>query len=275
MAGQGIDMDLALREACADGLTHAVQIATDLTTARQGRELCSRWNAASDMPEMSYTAGLHPEAADQGGSVPAIVSFIEDHESDGNFLGIGECGLDYFHSTEFAPEQKSILRTFFELAERLGLPVILHLRDSRVYEPGETRSVRDALQILHQFPSVRGVLHCFTYTYEEAAPFIERGWFVSYSGILTFKTATALQSGACRVPLSQLLVETDAPFLSPVPHRGEVNRPGYVRHTLEFLSRLRERECGESSENVISAIYENSLRFLKWKRILQEGLYAR
>ena len=275
MADQGVDMESALRDAHESGLTHAVQIATDLATAREGRDLCTRWNKGTNLPQMFWTAGLHPEAAEQIESLPDLISLIETHYKEDHFLGIGECGLDYFHGKDLVIEQKSVLRTFFELAESLCLPVILHLRDGRVYEPGQTNSVTDAIQILNDCPGVRGVLHCFTYTYEEAAPFLERGWFVSYSGILTFKTATAIQSGARRIPLDQLLVETDAPFLAPVPHRGQVNQPGYVRHTLEFLAGLRQRECGESPEEVKKAIYANSLRFLNWKHTLQEELYAR
>ena len=103
-------------------------------------------------------------------------------------------------------------------------------------------------------------------------PFVDLGWFVSYSGALTFSNAKAIQEGAAHIPLANLLVETDAPFLAPVPHRGKTNQPAFVQYTLDFLAELRERECEEEQSLVKETIFANSRRFINLKNEMNSVL---
>lgn len=258
----------ALARAKASGVTDVVQIAVDTAGARLGRALAQEINTAEeDLPGLYWTAGIHPEAVTAATDLNEFEAFVRAHHLEDRFLGVGETGLDYFHSLDHVPAQRESLEKHFSLARELGLPVVLHLRDGERYD-GRAQAPADALAILDDFPGVRGVLHCFTYGYDEALPFVERGWFVSYSGILTFKNARTVQDGAARLPLESLLVETDAPFLAPVPHRGKPNEPGFVVHTLDFLCELRRNVRAEDPQATADAILSNSMRFLGWKRDL-------
>ncbi|MEQ9364609.1 MAG: TatD family hydrolase [Leptospirales bacterium] len=270
----GVSEEAALLEANAAGVEAWIQIATGLKSARFNAEFAGRRNspaAAGTGPAIFWTAGLHPEAADDIGELDELFQLIRDSRDRADFVAIGETGLDYFHTKEFVKNQKQSLDRHFALAAELGLPVVLHLRDDRVYDPNNIQTVHDALEILDRHPGVVGVLHCYTYTEAEAQAFVDRGWFVSYSGILTFKNAKTIQRGAIRMPLDCLMVETDAPFLAPLPHRGKTNQPGYVRHTLEFLARLRAEHCGEDPDTVRAAVLANSKRFMRQKQLLSRG----
>lgn len=262
----GVDKRTALKNAGAAGVEAVLQIATGPDSSRDNASFARAYAAdkTAGEPELFWTAGLHPEAADKIDSLDEIFAVIREHRDDPAFVGVGETGLDYYHTVEFVKEQHESLDRHFALAAELKLPVVVHLRDDRTYT-GNSKTAADALEILDRYPGVRGVLHSFTYTYEEAAPFIERGWFVSYSGIVTFKNAKLVQAGAAQVPLDRLMVETDAPFLAPVPHRGKTNEPAFVVHTLEFMLQWRAEQNGEDPETVRAAIHENSRRFLNLK----------
>lgn len=261
---QGTPPRDALRGAADAGLSAVVQIATNLESSRFNRDLAREWRADPNSRRLSlyWTAGLHPENGDRLDELPDLFALIREHRGEEGFLGIGETGLDYFHTREFVAEQRESLRQHLHLADELSLPIILHVRDDRQYVPGHTDAMNDALRMAREHRALRGVLHCFTYSYDEAMPFVEMGWKVSFSGILTFKSSTTLHEAAARLPLDCLMVETDAPFLAPVPHRGKPNVPAYVVHTLDFLARLRHERCGEDPNLVRAKIRENSLAFL-------------
>ena len=261
----GLTPETALEQAWRAGVRSVVQVATGLEVSRYNRQFVPEFNRQSEGLRLYWTAGLHPEGADDLSDLDAILEIVREGCSTEWFLGVGETGLDYFHSTEHVKNQKESFSRHLDLARELSLPVVTHLRDDRVYTPGNTRSVTDALLMVRARKGVRGVLHCFTYSYEEAMPFVDLGWFVSYSGILTFKNARHLQEGAARLPLSCLLVETDAPFLAPVPMRGKPNEPAYVAHTLDFLADLRSRENGEDPDVVRETVLRNSEKFINWK----------
>lgn len=272
----GISDEAALAAAREAGVQAWIQIATGLKSARFNAnfaaEAAARRNAGDHAdPHIYWTAGMHPEAADDIGELDELFALIRESRDLPDFVAIGETGLDYFHTKEFVENQKISLDRHFALAAELGLPVVLHLRDDRVYDPANIQTVRDALEILERYPGVVGVLHCYTYTEAEAQAFVDRGWFVSYSGILTFKNAKTIQQGAIRLPLECLMVETDAPFLAPLPHRGKTNQPGYVRHTLDFLAALRAEHCGEDPEIVKSTVLSNSQRFIELKSVLNRA----
>ena len=269
VASQGIPVEAGVQNAMEAGLEGLVQISTDLRSATFNSQLPQRLKhlleARPDF-QLRWTAGLHPEAADQLETLEDIFSIVRKHRDDREFLGIGETGLDYFHSTEFVEQQKQSLKRHLELARELQLPIVIHTRDTRQYEPGKTQSVQDTLQAVQDVGGIRGVLHCFTYSYEEAMPFVDLDWKVSFSGILTFKNSHTLHEAAVRLPLDCLMVETDAPFLAPVPNRGKTNQPAYVVHTLEFLKNLRAEKLGEDPEQVQAAIEKNTRDFLAFKK---------
>lgn len=272
----GLSEGDALQAAADAGLQSWIQIATGLKSARFNAGFAERINAAGaaqsgSAPQIYWTAGMHPESAEELAELDELMQLVRDSRDRDDFVAIGETGLDYFHTTDFVENQKQSLDRHFALARELGLPIVLHLRDDRVYDPNNLKTVHDALEILDRHPGVVGVLHCYTYTEKEAQHFLDRGWFVSYSGILTFKNAKTIQQGAIHVPLDRLMVETDAPFLAPMPHRGKTNQPAYVRHTLDYLANLRAEFCGEDPEVVRQTILKNSERFLNLKHTLPRG----
>lgn len=264
LAEEGTSPFDALHQAAEAGLSAVVQIATNLASSQFNAELAKEWHSRPDSGRLRlyWTAGLHPENGQHHEELPELFALIRSHRGDDGFLGIGETGLDYFHTTEYIAEQQASLEQHLRLADELQLPVVLHTRDDRQYIPGHTQAMKDALDRVKAHRGVRGVLHCFTYSYEEAMPFVDLGWMVSFSGILTFKTSHTLHEAAARLPLECLMVETDAPFLSPAPHRGKPNLPAYVIHTLDFLAQLRHERNGEDPHAVRAKIRENSLAFL-------------
>ncbi len=280
IAQRGINQQEALAAAQKDGVTALVQIATDLNSSRENASMVKNRNGdgffdrtQQQVLQLYWTAGLHPcSASEEMDSLDDLFALIRANQSRDDFVAIGETGLDYYHNGDqddfqdlILPRQKESFAKHLSLAKELGLPIVLHTRDENRYNPEKTQAIRDALVMVRQY-QVQGILHCFTYTHLEALPFVELGWFVSYSGALTFSNAKAIQNGATKLPLDCLLVETDAPFLAPVPHRGKVNQPAYVVHTLDFLANLRSRECGEDPQYIKQTIFENSQRFLQLKR---------
>ncbi len=276
VAERGIEPFEALRRARERGVTDVVQISVDLDGARHARNLSQQAGTSlADGPRVHWTAGIHPEAARADTDLDSFERFVREHCREKGFVGVGETGLDYFHGGDHAPAQKRSFERHLQLAQELALPLVVHLRDSEQYD-GNSAAVRDALDMVRAFPGVRGVLHCFTYGFAEAVPFVELGWFVSYSGIVTFRNAKAVQEGAGLLPLEALLVETDAPFLAPVPHRGRTNEPAFVADTLHFLKGLRAQTAGEDEQTVEETIFRNSQRFLSWKEnpVMKESNHA-
>ena len=176
------------------------------------------------------TVGTHPhEAQGEPGTRVADLVTLAQHPK---VVAIGECGLDFYYDESPRDIQEAVFRTHIAAARATGLPLVVHTRDA------------DALtaKILTETASdhgLRGVLHCFTSSRELALHALDLGFYISFSGIVTFKNAEELRQTAQIVPLDRLLVETDAPFLAPVPKRGKRNEPAFVRHTAEFLANLR------------------------------------
>ena len=157
-------------------------------------------------------------------------------------VALGEIGLDYFKNISDKKIQKNIFREQLELAQEINVPIVFHNRDSD----------KDILDTLSKFPDVIGVAHCFSSTYEVAKKLIDMGFYISFSGNLTFKNSH-LPDVAKKLPLNKILVETDSPFLSPVPHRGKVNEPGRTRFVAELLAKLHG-----STINQIASITTNN-----------------
>ncbi|MDX1795263.1 MAG: TatD family hydrolase [Hydrogenovibrio sp.] len=197
------------------------------------------------------TIGVHPcEPKEVAVSDQQVI----EAASHPKVLAIGEVGLDYFHfdvEQEDMTWQRDRFRQMIRLAKQLDKPLVIHTRNS----------TPDCLQILQEegAEDVGGIMHCFVEDLETAQQAMALGFYISFSGIVTFKNAVELKEVARQVPLDRILVETDAPYLAPVPYRGKTNQPGYTRYVVEEIAKLR----GLSFEAVAEATTENFKRLFK------------
>jgi len=182
------------------------------------------------------TVGVHPH--DAVSMEPRHLSLLEELAKQDRVVAIGETGLDFYYDNSPRETQQEVFRAQLELAVRLGMPVIIHTRDADTETVAILRDVR---------PS-RGVIHCFTGGGALAECALDLGLMISFSGIVTFKTADSIRSIAENVPDDRLLVETDSPYLAPVPHRGKRNEPAFVVETAQRLARVRGTTIGEIAE---------------------------
>ncbi len=179
-------------------------------------------------PQVDVSVGVHPNEEER--LEPTVEQLVE-LASDPRNVAIGETGLDYFRSQGDLSWQQGRFRTHIAAARACGKPLIVHTREAR----------EDTIRILteERADEVGGVLHCFTEDWEMARQGLDLGFYISFSGILTFKAAADLREVARRVPLDRLLIETDSPYLAPVPHRGKPNEPSYVSHVAACIAEIR------------------------------------
>lgn len=184
---------------------------------------------AEQYPNIFASVGVHPDYEDiQEPTLEELIR-LADHP---RVIAIGETGLDYFRLTGDLAWQRERFRIHIRAAKATGKPLIIHTRNA----------AEDTLRIMREegAAEVGGVMHCFTESWEVAQAAIKMGFYISFSGIVTFKNAQALKQVAQLVPLDKILVETDSPYLAPIPFRGKTNQPGYVRHVAEEVARLRD-----------------------------------
>jgi TatD DNase family protein len=194
------------------------------------------------------SVGVHPLHCDEG--LVAVDVLVKEAARE-KVIAIGETGLDYFYSPESAELQRASFIHHLQASAQTGLPVIVHTRDAR----------EETLQLIEQHGDSRvgGVLHCFTESREMAAAAIELNYFISFSGIVTFRNAESLRELVRQVPMDRLLIETDAPYLAPVPHRGKKNEPRYVSEVARCIADLK----GLSVEEVAAVSSENFYRLFR------------
>ena len=235
------DQDAVIARARSAGVSAMLNIST--------RE--SEWDAvigtATRHPDIWATIGIHPHEADSHTDVDT--EKLVAAAGHAKVIGIGETGLDYYYEHSDREQQKSSFRSHIAAARDTGLPLIVHTRDAE----------DDTAQILSEEMeqgAYSGVIHCFTASAAFADKALALGLYISLSGILTFKNARDLQAVAAEIPEDRLLVETDAPFLAPVPHRGKTCEPAYVADTLRFLANLR----GVTPERLQAATSANFMR---------------
>lgn len=198
---------------------------------------------AQNHPNIYATVGIHPD--DPEAEEFSLEELLE-RAARPKVVGIGETGLDYHWCKGDLAWQHQRFALHIEAANRSGLPLIVHTRDA----------AEDTMRLLREHQAHAGVIHCFTEDVRIAKLALDLGFYISFSGIVTFKNAAAIQEAARYVPLDRLLVETDSPYLAPVPKRGKPNEPAYVRHTAAFVAQLR----GDSLENIAQATTANCLR---------------
>jgi len=223
----------------ANKVTHALCISVNLP------ELPGVLKLAADHEQIYATVGVHPDAEDTPEpSVDDLVALAAAPK----VVAIGETGLDYYRLTGDLEWQRKRFRNHIHAARACRKPLVIHTRSA-----GD-----DTIAIMREERAgeAGGVMHCFTETWEIARAALEQGFHISFSGIVTFKNAQALKEVARRVPMERMLIETDSPYLAPVPYRGKTNQPAYVRYVAEEIARLR----GLAVEEVAQATSENFFR---------------
>ncbi len=200
---------------------------------------------AEAYPHLLASVGVHPESTDV--SEPTIAELVQ-LAAHPKIIAIGETGLDYYWHKDAPEWQRERFRVHIRAARETGKPLVIHTRDSAA----------DTLRLMKEEGAgeVGGIMHCFTESWDIAEAALEQGFHISLSGIVTFKNALVIKDVARRVPLDRLLVETDSPYLAPVPYRGKTNQPGYVKHVAEEVARLR----GIDYEAVVAATTDNFFR---------------
>lgn len=235
-----------VRDAEANGVSHMLCVCVDLESSAEVRQ------AALDHTNVYASVGVHPNT-DTAAREPTTDELLE-LGADPAIVAIGETGLDYFRSDGDLEWQRERFRCHIRAARELGKPLIIHTREAAA----------DVISIMREerAEDAGGVMHCFVDDWDTAQAAMELGFYISLSGIVTFKSATELRDVARQVPGDRLLVETDSPWLAPVPHRGKPNEPAYVRHTTEFLAELRN-ESFESLAATTSANFFDLFRSAK------------
>jgi TatD DNase family protein len=225
------DFDRMLAGARAAQVQHMLCVCIDLEHYRPMREL------VASHADVSVSVGVHPN--ERSVAEPELESLIELGR-DPDVVAIGETGLDYHYNQGDLAWQRRRFETHIAAARAVGKPLIIHTRDARA----------DTIALMRAADAgaAGGVMHCFTETWEMAKQALDLGFYVSFSGILTFKSATELRDVATRVPLQRLLIETDSPYLAPVPHRGKKNEPRFVPHVAALLAELRGLSVEEIAE---------------------------
>jgi TatD DNase family protein len=237
-----VDEALALMR--DNGVTHALCVSVTLEEFPGIKALAERY------PHVYGSVGVHPDYPD----VPVVTEAdLLERANHPKIIAIGETGLDYFRIKGELEWQRERFRTHIRSARRCRKPLIIHMREA----------AEDTLRIMEEERAgeVGGVMHCFTGTWEVARAAIDLGFHISFSGIVTFKNAGALREVARQVPLERMLIETDSPYLAPVPYRGKTNEPGLVKHVAEEIGRLR----GITLEEVGAATSANFFRLFNVK----------
>ncbi len=245
---EGLPISETLSLSREKGVQEILQIGIDYESSIRAQKISE---ITKDI-KINFTAGSHPADEISSEENDNIENFIRENISNSKFTGIGEIGLDFYHREDSQKDQEEVFRRFLSLAEELKCPVIIHSRSAK----------EETYNILKDYKNkVFGVLHCYTYDLEYALKFIELGYYISFSGIVVFKNAKELQEAASSVPLSHMLIETDAPFLSPPPNRGKRNDPTNLPYILEKIFELRS----EKKQLIEESIFTNSQNFINRK----------
>ncbi|MCK5391615.1 MAG: TatD family hydrolase [Deltaproteobacteria bacterium] len=203
---------------------------------------------AESHEQVSASVGLHPN--EQGGHDPGIDELVEQ-AGHSAVVAIGETGLDYFYMNSEKEIQINSFTKQIHLGKKHELPIIIHVRDAD----------QDMLEILSKesLSDTPGVIHCFTGDYDTAKKYLDLGFYISFSGIVTFKRSEELREAAKNIPIDKILIETDSPYLAPVPYRGKPNEPSYVKHVAETVADVR----GMSFEEVAQATKANAEKLFR------------
>ncbi|PJG83905.1 TatD family hydrolase [Caviibacterium pharyngocola] len=236
------DVEDVVEKARLRGVKHLLAVGVTLNRYIQMYETLKHFN------EISLSCGVHPLDLDEE---PFDYARLLKLARDKKVVAIGECGLDYYYSAENKSLQQSVFAQQIDIAKQLSKPIIVHTRAAR----------EDTIALLraHSAEKCGGVLHCFTENEEMAKQALDLGFYISVSGIITFKNAEELREVIRLVPLDRLLIETDSPYLAPIPYRGKQNQPAYVREVCDYTATLK----GVSPEEFARITTQNFERLFK------------
>lgn len=238
------DREAVIKELKENGVIGILNCGSDLYGLRKSVELAKNF-------DIFYAAvGIHPENADEFNE--EVIKEIREYIKYEKVKAIGEIGLDYYWEENPSREvQKEVFRAQMKLADELNLPVIIHDRDAH----------GDTLEIMKEFPNVIGVVHCFSGSVEFAKECIKLGYYIGFTGVLTFKNAKKLVDVCREIPVDRMLVETDCPFMAPVPFRGKRNKSDYIEYIIDKMSEIR----GISGEEMNEVLLNNKRNLFKIK----------
>jgi len=234
-------LDQALAQARLAGVSKFMGISVDLDDHKKLAEIASRH------ADVGYSVGVHP-CEDADVMAQATTEYLVSLAQSDKVWAIGETGLDYYHSTDFIEEQKRCFARHIEASKIVKKPVVVHTRAAK----------HDTVDIIKVEQSAHGILHCFTEDWETAKAVLDCGYYISFSGIVSFKNAQDLRDVAKQVPLDRLLIETDSPYLAPAPFRGKTNEPKYVPYVAKALSDVYDKSVEEIGR-ITTQNFENLL----------------
>jgi TatD DNase family protein len=221
---------------------------------QQALELSQKYAGKTGIPRILATAGIHPHEAQLAD--PAALKKLNDLLADPDVLAVGEIGLDYYYDHSPREQQKQAFVEQMEIAAARQRPIIIHCRPSE----GSSNAWDDTLATIEsnwKGTNLGGILHCFTGEWEHARRAMDCGFLISFAGNVTFPRAEGIRSVAAKVPIDRMLIETDAPFLAPLPFRGKRNEPAWVGRVAVKLAEV----CGTTAEDVASSTANNFFRF--------------
>lgn len=221
------DLDLALQAAREQGVQHFLTVCVDLADVPKLIEI------AEANTDISLSVGVHP--SDVEPAVPVSVEALCELALHPKVVAIGETGLDYYYHPELAQSQQQSFITHILASNQSGKPLIVHTRDARA----------DTIALLREHQAKQGVLHCFTEDWDTAKAALDLGFYISLSGIVSFSNAKDLKEVAKKIPLDRLLIETDSPYLAPVPYRGKKNEPRYLPAVAQAVAGVKGLSLAE------------------------------
>ena len=222
------NLDLALAQAREAGVSKFMSISVDLDDHIELAKIAARH------ADVGYTVGVHP-CEDAATMARATTDYLVELAQPEKVWALGETGLDYYHSTDFIAEQKDCFARHIHASQIVKKPVVVHTRSAK----------HDTVDIIRAEKSTHGILHCFTEDWETAKAVLDCGYYVSFSGIVSFKNAQDLRDVAKQVPLDRVLIETDSPYLAPMPYRGKSNEPKYVPYVAKALCDVYDKSLEE------------------------------
>jgi TatD DNase family protein len=228
------DRDKVIQGLGDNGVIGVLNCGASIESARMSVELSNKY-------DFIYSAvGVHPEHADMVNG--EVIEELRSLAQNSKVKAIGEIGLDYYYDENPSREiQKTAFKLQMKLAKELKLPVVIHDRDAH----------KDTLDILREFPEVIGVVHCFSGSVEFAKECLKLGYYIGFTGVITFKNAVKIIEVARVVPMDRMLVETDCPYMAPTPYRGKRNQSDYIKYIIEKIAEIKELTTGEIEDATV------------------------